>query len=1000
MTSLVARFTERRLALAVLLVAVLAVLFWTGSRYPQLDEKAMMSGAIQLEDPISFDIVFPVSPEMPVYERIAKSTVNWLDTNKKGMTFGVLIAAAFLTLFGYLQKRSFRGGFSNSMLGLAMGAPLGVCVNCAAPIARGLYAGGLRAETALSAMIASPTLNVIVLTMTFSLLPFYMGVAKIALSLLVILVAVPLIARLLPPEQVQREPQVIAPQGWDLGADESWSEAGYAFMRSYGANLWFIIKTTVPLMFLAGLLGATAGTLLPQDLILGLGFSLGVLLLIALVGTFLPVPIAFDVVLAGVLLSSGLSHGYVFALLFTLGTFSIYSYLIVASTISARAGNLLAAAVVALGVLGGVAAHSYHTWQTNRALELLLGFERLILPAAYAQEATVEARPFSPRSPAHDTVFRRVEAKTRGIDKPLEFSMKDMWPPFWEGRSLSTGDIDGDGDLDVVIASTELGLYIYQNDGAGLFSQTGADLAGFGGKDIFNAALVDIDNDGWLDLFLASYLEGNFWVRNLEGVFDFAAAQPVRNREDAMLSLALSFADFDRDGDLDAGLGNWAAGWYRRIPGEESRNRVVLNDGAGYGDGFVELPGLPGETLSMLFSDIDQDGAADLLVGNDFELPDYVYRGDGAGGLVPITRSDAQIPYTTNTTMAIKTADLHNVGKVQLYFAQIAGRSSGVSDRLKMQDLHKYCNAVEDPSDKALCQRNMAIKDWYKSGNRFDPTYAARCQALEGELQAECKAMLVKDLAIQKQDPSLCGLIPAGQTQPRAYCDIHFKPFEAPLMSVFNTTLEQIRQSNVLLTPQGAGYADTAPAEGLEVGGWSWDTKVADFDNDGLQDVYIVNGTWVPNEVSPSNLFFHNQGGRFTEVSGPFGLEDYLMTAAAVAFDMDHDGDLDVLTHPVNGPLVLFENASQDGNAVQIALRDTKGNSHGIGARLIAELPGGTKLYREIQSGGGFMSFDAPVAHFGLGAAPEIAKLTVHWANGGTTALSNLAAGATYVITR
>ena len=155
MTSLVAQFAQRRLIFAAVLIAVLAVLFWTQSRYPQLDEKAMMSGAIQLEDPISFDVVFPVDPTMPVLERIGKTTVNWLDTNKKGMTFGVLIAAAFLSLFGYLQKRNFRGGLSNSMLGLAMGAPLGVCVNCAAPIARGLYAGGVRAETTLSATALS-----------------------------------------------------------------------------------------------------------------------------------------------------------------------------------------------------------------------------------------------------------------------------------------------------------------------------------------------------------------------------------------------------------------------------------------------------------------------------------------------------------------------------------------------------------------------------------------------------------------------------------------------------------------------------------------------------------------------------------------------------------------------------------------------------------------------------------------------------------------------------
>ncbi len=183
-------------------------------------------------------------------------------------------------------------------------------------------------------------------------------------------------------------------------------------------------------------------------------------------------------------------------------------------------------------------------------------------------------------------------------------------------------------------------------------------------------------------------------VRNDAGAFAFAAPQPVANRDDAMLSLALSFADVDRDGDLDAALGNWAAGWYRRIPGEESRNRIVFNEaGAMDGSRFAELPGLPGETLSILLTDIDMDGAADLLVGNDFELPDYIYYGDGQGGFTPVTRADGTMPHTTNTTMSIRAADLHNDGMPELYFAQIAGRSSGVSNTLKMQDLDAYCDA-------------------------------------------------------------------------------------------------------------------------------------------------------------------------------------------------------------------------------------------------------------------------------------------------------------------
>ncbi|MDF0596641.1 FG-GAP-like repeat-containing protein [Psychromarinibacter halotolerans] len=1017
MNQLVAKSNEKRLLFAVLLCVILAFVFWTQSRYPALNEKAMMSGAIQLEDPLGFEAKFPLDPSMGTVERIFLSTLNWINTNKKGMTFGILFASAFLTLFGYLRRRSFRGGFANSFLGLVIGAPLGVCANCAAPIGKGMYAGGVRAETALSAMVASPTLNIIVLTMAFSLLPFYMAAAKIGLSLLVILVAVPLICRALPTEQLQRVAAPDVPgqvEGHAAEYREGFAAAFFEFVKSFAANFWFIVKTTVPLMLMAGFLGAIAGTLLPQDMVMGTSFSVGILVLLALVGTFLPVPISFDVVVAGALLSAGLSQGYVFALMFTLGAASIYSWLIISSTISMRAANLLLAAICALGILGGAASQWYHNWQSDRALEMLLSVERLLLPAAEAQEAApvvesdsevrVSSTPFAPPSPAAVTPFTRVEADTVGIDRPLEFSMKDMWPPFWEGRSMSTGDIDRDGDLDLVSASTEAGLYIYLNDGAGGFTRSDDDVSPLADLDVFNAALVDIDNDGWLDLFLATYLDGNFWVRNDNGRFLTDAAHPVANTPDAPLSLSMTFGDVDLDGDLDAVMGNWTAGWYRRIPGEESRNRVVLNDG-GVMDGslYTDLPGLPGETLTILLSDVNLDGAPDLLVGNDFELPDYLYYGDGAGGFTPVTKADGVLPHTTNTTMAIRTADLHNDGVPELYFAQIAGRSSGVSSTLKMQDLDLYCDTIANADARALCDRNMEIKTWYKSGNRFDPTYAANCQALDGDLQAECKAMLVKDLAIQRRDPSLCALIPAERRQEKAYCDLHFKPAELPLQSVFDTTVPQIMRANVLLTlGEGGVYEDTAGPEGLEVGGWSWDVKVGDFDNDGFQDVYIVNGTWVPNEVSPSNLFFRNNGdGTFTEASGPFGLEDYLMTAAAVSFDMDGDGDLDIVSQPVNGPVVVFRNNAQDTKAVTVSLVDGRGNSHGIGTRLTAELEDGTRMTREITVGGGFMSFDAPVAHFGLGEAEALSTLSVRWPDGEVSTIRGpLPAGAAYVVER
>src|SRR6056297_1383662 len=291
MTTLILPPYEKRFLFAALIVMILAYLFWTGSRYPALDEKAMMSGAIQLEDSLSFEALFPLTDEMSTLDRIFWSTLNWVNTNKKGMTFGVLFATAFLTAAAYIRRRSFQGSFANSALGLVIGTPLGVCVNCAAPIAKGMYSAGMRAETTLSAMIASPTLNIVVLTMLFSLLPLYMALLKVGLSLLIILVLVPLICRTLAVREVAPQSLVATPPQtpWSLAELQqvpASSESLWAALRGVTAlflrNLWFIISLTVPLMLLAGFLGAVVATLLPQDLILGLPFSVWALILIAL----------------------------------------------------------------------------------------------------------------------------------------------------------------------------------------------------------------------------------------------------------------------------------------------------------------------------------------------------------------------------------------------------------------------------------------------------------------------------------------------------------------------------------------------------------------------------------------------------------------------------------------------------------------------------------------------------------------------------------------------
>ena len=108
-------------------------------------------------------------------------------------------------------------------------------------------------------------------------------------------------------------------------------------------------------MVLAALLGALAVETIPQT---GLHApaTLDGIVLVALVGTFLPVPMAFDVLFAYVAMSRGVALPYVVTILCTLGIYSVYSFLVVGKTISWRIAAAAGGAVAALGMLAGVAA--------------------------------------------------------------------------------------------------------------------------------------------------------------------------------------------------------------------------------------------------------------------------------------------------------------------------------------------------------------------------------------------------------------------------------------------------------------------------------------------------------------------------------------------------------------------------------------------------------------------------------------------------------------------
>jgi uncharacterized membrane protein YraQ (UPF0718 family) len=1021
-----------RLILALAALTAFAAVFWIQSRYPNLNEKALMGGALELQDPLSFEAKYQLDQTWPLWKKIGYTTVNWIYTNRRGMMFGVLFGSAFLTMLRYLPRRSFKNGFANAILGVAIGAPLGVCVNCAGPIAAGMYRGGTRAETTLAAMIASPTFNVIVVSMAFALLPFYLAATKILLTLAIVLVAVPLICRTLPRWQLQVadtavDSCIVSPIQLRANRPENLGRGILGFARDFLQDFWYISRMTVPMMILAGFLGALVSTLVPFDQLTDVQVNIGTLLLVAVVGVFAPVPMAFDVVMATVLLNSGLPVGLVMVLLVTLGSFSIYSFMIVSQTISSKAAILVAVAIVVAGVAGGAGIELYSNWKTEQVLKTLgsLFKDFSIVSSALAGEIrepvtftsdradsglVMTSAGFDNRSPAGEKLFTRMEAWHRGIDRPNKFGMKSMFTPFnFTPGSVAAADLDNDGDDDVIVSSidNEDGIFVFLNDGKGQFARTPFEVPALAGKIIFNAAPADIDNDGWLDLYVSTYLGGNFWLKNDKGSFNASTLNPVANQPDALVTLVAGFGDLDGDGYLDLALGNHQGARMGRLPTQRDLNRIVFNDlGRLSGERFLTVPAEPGDTLSILFSDFNMDGLLDYAEANDFNQPDNFFFGDGKGGLKKITRQDGIIPVTTHTTMSIKTADLDNDGKVEMLLSQIAGTADNMSNRLLTRPWAEFCSDIERPEDRAACQANIDIRSWYRMGIfSLDLNSVGNCTAMPRDEMRECKAMIMRDIAVKQNRPELCERIRDEFIRQKTHCQTMFEITKEPKDLLYENDIPQIRGRNVLLTQDKNGkFVDVAKSAGFELGGWSWDVKAIASANSELQDIVIFNGFWGLQQVSPSKVYLRNEGKlKFSNQTRESGFEDYAIIGSAAAADFDNDGDVDMVAASENGPLIAYWNNNQESNSIKIELRDAMGNRFGIGSKIrIFYGENDDKMQtRELQLSGGFGSYDAPYAHFGLSDNAQVSRIEVEWSTGTKDVLSgNFAANRTYRIER
>ncbi len=461
--------------------------------------------------------------------------------------------------------------------------------------------------------------------------------------------------------------------------------------------------------------------------------------------------------------------------------------------------------------------------------------------------------------------------------------------------------------------------------------------------------VFDLNNDGFEDLYLTGgmnedqlYLnQGNGTFRN---VFEGSGLEITRR----FVTQGVAGADVNRDGWVDLFITTITAKDSGRII-PRARNLFFLNDGDGTFTDATEAFGLiPLYSFSTgpSFGDFNADGWPDLYVGNYFQ--EYM------GELTSIND------------------------------ATIVGANQTAKSYLLLNEGGKAFRDVY--TDYGMKHRGFGFGGLFTD---FDN---------DGDLD-----LLVHHDFGYKATPSLL----YRNDHPRERFTEVGKEFDMDLkinaMAAANGDINHDGMLDYFITnirfnrfmvSQGPGkpYREELKERGMTFVTISWGANFADFDHDGELELFVANGDLNPNCTPMADFYFdQNPDGSFTDRAHLVGLNDYGIGRGTVVFDLENDGDLDILTinqapvmpgYPVASTTRLFRNDLADGNWLQIVLKGKQSDLHGLGAR-IKVVAGGKTFLREIDGGGStHMSQNSSIAHIGLGEAEIVDSLVITWVGG------------------
>lgn len=468
-------------------------------------------------------------------------------------------------------------------------------------------------------------------------------------------------------------------------------------------------------------------------------------------------------------------------------------------------------------------------------------------------------------------------------------------------------------------------------------------------------AVLDYNNDGFEDLYITGGMQEDQLLENLQnGTFKNVLKTARLESVLRFVTQGVAAADFNRDGWMDLFVTTITTkSQKRKIP--RAQNLIFINQGDGTFKNNSKSFGIQRiESFSTGISvgDFNLDGYPDLYVGNYFT--------DYDGGLKEI--SDATI------VNAGKTA------KGYLYENKGGKRFKEVSEKYNIDHRGFSFGGIFTDFDNDNDLDLIVNNDF---GYKAKPNYLLENLYPKKEFQYVGENYEM-DLRINAM---------GGAT-----ADINADGF-------LDYFISNIRYNRFMIQdPEKNIFEDQAEALGTQLFTISWGANFNDFDHDGDIDLFVSNGDLNPNCVPMYNFFFENVNGQFKEESTKFGLKDYGVGRGSAIFDLENDGDMDLIVvsqKPIReyGPpsiTRLYRNDIEEGNYLQVKLKGNASTLSAHGARILV-FSDSLFINQEIDGGNtSHLSHNSTLAHFGLGKRKIIDSLKVIWPGGEITKMNQI----------